>query len=608
MEENKNVVDNTDLTGHDGVIDNKVNNWISQINVGGTVYDIATHHGITFKDGSGDVNGVMWNGLTDIEIVIPNITDIVRTPIEFIGTVNADGKVMNGANEIVTFEKGNLVFVVANCTFDGKVCESGDMAIYDGSEWKVVTGENQVSIVGNQGEEKTTISIGAAKDVLTVEGKTLALSLDYEDLNNHLLPTKGSVTDINFDTMTVGSVGIKLNKGDDVATTIGEEKSITYGTELADGTVNLTGATGLINGITFGAFNPGTVTTSKGNTERNLAVSGGKLSLTSNQTSGEFVDSVSINPVTFELADDNEEGSIKVLTGITAGEGSEFFNGIHVTTDIESADLTIAGYIAPEGGVSTKYVKGLAGNLTPVTSITDGNFELVSGSELATGFGNESTTGGEVVSSVTVSANNNTSVLNEAKVENHVLSFGVTNVTSSVTTSCGYKSLTKTGFKYTAPKATNTAFTTGGFEKVDDVKYTFGRGKETVYNESSENWKLKTPALTVKYGSYGFDSDGMVANVPAETFIASVTAGSLPSLGESTFTTTDITGTVDTTLSTATLEFNALKSNSINMPGTYSLSTVEADGDITVGKHGALAANTATVDLSEYLKGISITE
>ena len=608
MAEIKNVVDNTDLTGHDGVIDNKVNNWISQINAGGTVYDIATHHGITFKDGSGDANGVMWNGLTDIEIVIPSITDIVQTPIEFIGTVNADGKIMDGASEIVTFEKGNFVFVAANCTFDGKVCEAGDMAIYDGSEWKVVTGENQVSIVGNQGEAKTTIAIGAAKDVLTVEGKTLALSLDYADLNNHLLPTKGSVTDINFDTMTVGSVGIKLNKGADVATAIGEEKSITYGTELADGTVTLTGATGLVNGITFGAFNPGTATTSKGNTEKNLAVSGGKLNLTSKQASGDFVDSVSINPVTFELADDNEEGSIKVLTGITAGEGSEFFNGIHVTTDKESADFTIAGYIAPEGGVSTKYVKGLVGNLTPVTSITDGNFELISGSDLATGFGSESTTGGEVVSSVTVSANNNTSVLNEAKVENHVLSFGATNVTSSVSTTCGYKSLTKTGFKYTAPKATNTAFTTGGFEKVDDVKYTFGRGKETVYTESSENWKLKTPALTVQYGSYGFDANGMVANVPAGTFIASVTAGNLPSLGESSFTTADITGTVDTTLSTATLGFNALKSNSINMPGAYSLSTVETDGDITVGKHGALAANTATVDLSEYLKGISITE
>ena len=76
-----------------------------------------------------------------------------------------------------------------------------------------------------------------------------------------------------------------------------------------------------------------------------------------------------------------------------------------------------------------KFVKGLEDNLTPVTSITAGGFKLVEGSSLATGFGNEAASG-EVVSSVTVSANNNTSVLNAAKVVNHVLSFDTTNVTS----------------------------------------------------------------------------------------------------------------------------------------------------------------------------------
>jgi hypothetical protein len=100
----------------------------------------------------------------------------------------------------------------------------------------------------------------------------------------------------------------------------------------------------------------------------------------------------------------------------------------------------------------------------------------------------------------------------------------------------------------------------------------------------------------------------MKAAVPAQTFVTSVSAGELPSLSESTFTTTDVTGTVGTELITEKFEFNALKANSINMPGAYSLETVETGGQITVGKNGALAANTATVDLSTYLTGVAIVE
>jgi len=609
MAEIKNVVDNTDLTGHDGVIDNKVNNWISQINAGGTVYDIATHHGITFKDGSEDANGVVWNGLTDIEIVIPSITDIIQTPIEFIGTVNADGKVMDGASEIVTFEKGNLVFVAENCTFNGKVCEAGDMAIYDGSDWKVVTGENQVEIVGNKGEEKTTFAIGAAKDVLTVEGKTLTLSLDYEDLNNHLSIEKGAETEIAFGTMTVDSVGIKLKKADGVATTIGEEKSITYGTKLAKGDVTLTNAKGLVNSITWGTFNPGTVTTSEKNSVQDLVVSGGNLNLTPKQASGDFVDSVKLaDVVKFEVANTDEVGSIKMISTLTSAAGAQFFNGIHLTEgNDETADFTIAGCLVPTDGENAEYVKGLKNSKKPIVGVqTPGSFSIAGGiKDIVTGWGDESTTG-DVVSSVTVSAVKDASVLKTAKVENHVLSFDAVNVASDVTTTCSYKSLSKSAYTYTPTTLEEGEFDTAGFTKAADVKYTFDRGNETVYNPETKNWKLSTPGLSVTYGSYTFEDDGMKAAVPANTFVTSVTAGTLPSWTGYDYGTTEVTGTVETTLTTDTLNFNALKSNSINMPGEYSLETVEEGGEITVGKAGALAANVATVDLSGYIKSVSI--
>lgn len=74
-----NISDKTDLTTHKGDY-NGANSeyWISQIKSGDKVYDIATHHNITFKDGNNG-SSTVWNGLTDIEVVIPTIQDIVRS-------------------------------------------------------------------------------------------------------------------------------------------------------------------------------------------------------------------------------------------------------------------------------------------------------------------------------------------------------------------------------------------------------------------------------------------------------------------------------------------------------------------------------------------------
>ena len=111
-----NISDKTNLTNHTGVV-NEAGvagaNWISQINAGGTVYDIATHHGITFREGNGGAT-TTWNGLSDIEVIIPSITDIVQSPIEFAGTV-AGGKVEWNATHTDGPKTGYLVFVTENC-------------------------------------------------------------------------------------------------------------------------------------------------------------------------------------------------------------------------------------------------------------------------------------------------------------------------------------------------------------------------------------------------------------------------------------------------------------------------------------------------------------
>ena len=592
---------------HDGAA---VTNWISQINAGGTTYDIATHHSIKFVEGGEETT---WNGLTDLTVVIPTIQDIVQTPIEFAGTVGADGVVEWNATHTDGPKTGYLVFVTADCTFGDLACEAGDMAIYDGAKWNIVSGENQVKIVAGTAEgvtenNRTTIAVGAAKDVLVVEGKALALTLDYADINAHL--TTGDVEDVKFTNATVGDAYVKLTyEGDQAPMTIGTDINLDKASALKDGTVDLKNAKGLVNSVTFGEFNAGKLPVYNPNSEGKFTVNGGDLSLSSGlATGGHFIDSVSMDDVTFETALDGDANKIKMVTGIVAGDGKEFLKGIHITGEDETADFTIAGFVKPTKD-NVQFVEGLEGGLTPVTSITDGNFELVSGSDLATGFGDVATgKGGEVLSNVTVTPVKNANVLSTATVTDHVLSFGNVDVMSDVTVAYESRSLNKTGFKYTAPQATKTAFVTSGFTKVADVDYTFGRGKETTYTTTEAMWKLNTPSLKVTQGMYSFNDSGMVATIPSSTFIASVTPGELPSLTDGKVGTTDVTGTVGTELSYETVTVHTLKEeiNTITLPGAYTLGSADAAGDNTVlvGKAGELASIVATVDLEKYVVGV----
>jgi hypothetical protein len=580
--------------------DATVANWISQINAGGTTYDIATHHSITFKEGDEETT---WNGLSDLTVVIPTIQDIVQTPIEFAGTVGADGTITWNAEHSDGSdgpETGYLVFVTADCTFEGHACEAGDMAIYDGTKWNIVSGENQVQLVGTVKDNKVTVAVGAAQDVLTVEGKTLALTLDYEELNKHV-ETTGGKTETATGTSTVATKYLKLSKGEDSTETIGEVKTIKEATQLADGTVTITGADTLVTDVTFGTFTQGEMPTLTLNADdRTLAVTGG--SLTKTDTVKDFVTDVTFGKVVLETAQDGEADTFSLVGGIQSGAGQAFVTGIDGKTE-----FTVAGHIKPTDGESATYLSGLAGltEAEVVTSITDGSIVVDdSKTDFVKGFSDGSNTVIASVSSNTTTAN----VLSSATVKNHVLSFGNVDVVNSVTVDTTDKTLVKSGYKYTAPTAITTAFTTGGFEKTDDVTYTFNTANETTYTTTSSLYKLTTPELAVTKGGYTLSNEGMNATVPAKTFGVSMTEGTLPSLTTGSVTRKAVlTGSVATGLSTTDVTVNALKSNDITLPGVYSLVEGSADDGVAVGAAGQIDV-TATVDLTSYLTGVSIVE
>ena len=601
-----NISDNTNLNGHVDLTADGKQNWISQINAGGTVYDIATHHGITFREGN-DGAATVWNGLTDLEVVIPSIADIVQSPIEFAGTVIAGGEISWNTGHGETAEAGNLLFVTVDCTFAGQACEAGDMAIYDGTKWNIVSGENQVKIVGAKQADiddinRTVVAVGAAKDVLVVEGKALSLTLDYADLNdNHVQLTKGDTVGVDFKNITVGDAYVKLSQGTGTKVTVGEDVKFNRATALKEGKVSIN-LDKVVTEVSFGEFTPGSFPTVTKNGVTNLDVTGGSVVA---GAGNDYVSSVTVNPVTFDKANADDVNKITVLTSLTPGDGTEFFSGIHATTTDETADLTIKGYAVPTDGMNTKFVKGLEDGLTPVTSITAGDFKLISGSDLVTGL-EGGVTG--VVTAVSATVNNDTDVFSSASVTNHVLTFGTTKVASGVTVTPTITNFTKAGFQYTAPTATNTNFVTSGFTNVADTNYTFGRTKETTYSATPEMWKLNTPELTVNKGAYTLDRTDMKVTIGADLFATGLTGGVLPSLAPSNATKSDISATVGTELTFAEQTVHAVKATAseITLPGAYTLGYGSEGDGVLVGAAGEVTAKEATVKLDGYLTDVKV--
>jgi hypothetical protein len=297
-----------------------------------------------------------------------------------------------------------------------------------------------------------------------------------------------------------------------------------------------------------------------------------------------------------------------VLTGITgAKDGQEFLNGIHLTTDGETADLTFfAGGYVPANGVNTTFVEGLNEGSEVITSLTLATFE--GPSEVATGFDGSST----VVTGVTARVSTTANVLKSATVTDHVLSFADVDVATgvSVTPTTADLKLTSADVKYTNGSFTSSTFKTSGFNKVDDVKFTFGKDKETIYTPTPEMYKIATPTLGTTKGAYTFVDEGMTALVPAGTFGTGLEGGTLPSLSKGTVgraTNNTITGSVGTALSTEHKKTNDV---AFDLP-SYTLITAAAAGEgvVTVGAAGDIdvTIEKSTVDLSGYLMDVDVT-
>lgn len=647
-----------------GLVGASTTNYIKQISDGKINHDLALTKGISFFNGS-DGDAIVWDGTQSIEVVIPSVTDIIQDPVRMVGTVGADGNLPSGLNPA----KGDLVYMTADCTFQEQACEAGDMAIYDGKVWHVIQGENQVSIVGTpDGNVVTTALSGDAKNVLTVEGKSLALKIDYNDVNSHLSVSKNDAVSrpVENASVEVSAKHIGLVQASATDVTIGVEKSIDLPTALASNKVTIDN---VLASKDF-KFTSGSFPTISKNNEVIVSASHNMKVIASG--AGSFVTDVdAIKGITFSAGDFNNQ-DFGFVSSLEEKSGASFVNGVHAysgaSDDSKDADFTIWGEVT---ATTSTFVSGLseteASGGDVVTNVYIGDITLVAGGEgVLTGLsknsssvvtsvsvgtlGSDSTKewffsglsdGSDVVSDVVfdtysldADATGGASAIVSASVSDHVLSFGISKFQTPVKLSKTAGSVSKKGFAKAGVSLTGTnivtdTFTTASLSQTTEVhygdfltdnvtlsqtstKYFFDKAASTSYSAVMGYVKATPVTATMTKNGAVLSDTAITATIPSNTFAVGLTGGTLPSLTIAA-PTGKISGTVDTSLTTSKVSWLAVTSEAsgISIPGAVSLSVVASDkeGAVSVASEGTYTLSDSarvTIPSNAFLTGASI--
>lgn len=216
-------------------------NFIQQVRLdASTLVDIAVKNGITFHDGKADEAGKYWDGTNKLDVVIPNISDLIQDPLQFIdvATSYADlTKESDLAKGFVWISNGNFNIEAGHSqTGEAVSVEPGDMIVCtDAStpKFSVIQNDLDVNIPDND-----IILSTDGQAYITVNGTTRKISL----------PTL-STTNVASQYITY-SVATQTFTG--IATTQTYLTTATKGSESATFDVSL-------DGVTYSKFDSATI-------------------------------------------------------------------------------------------------------------------------------------------------------------------------------------------------------------------------------------------------------------------------------------------------------------------------------------------------------------
>ncbi len=607
-------------------------NYIQEIYDGTNTHVVAVKNGIRFFNGQSDTDGMLWDGIQPFEVVIPTLGDIIANPVTLKGVVDADHQIPVSASD------GDLWYIgIDGVTVGGQLCEAGDMAVWYNNAWHVISGENQVTIntsgASQSGNDYVHTITGTAKTLLTVEGKTLSIALDYDDIASHVSVTKNNSATFNVanGTVTVGGMSIALTKTAGETQDITTPVSISLPSSLNNGTVTIN--ENVLASTDF-TFTQGSFPTISKNAAAISVDASTDIAVTGTFLTGA---TQAIGSVTIQ-GGSNASHDLAFATGISASTGTSFVTGIRTfdSTKDQVSDVVfeIPGAVTVTGVSTFATGFGQAGDSGDVvSSITVGTVTIGTGTDVVTGlsgggntvvasvaFGDATkdtarewfysglTEGSDVVTDVTVGAvslvsGNNTagmtaSALVTASVSNHVLSFTTGSFMkpvdiSQAASSVSKKGFTKSGVSLSGFDSTPDTFTKGGISQAETsvsykslttdsiaislgsaTQYVAPKAEDHAYTAVMGYAKLSVTDAVFTSGSPTLTNTGITATIPADTVAVDITGGSLPTLSISA-PSGSLTGSVSTALSTSEVSWLAVDSTkkNIKIADTYALTS-----------------------------------
>ena len=636
-------------------------NYIKQINAGGAIHDIAVEHGIKFFNGSSEI---LWDGQQPVEVVIPTLADIVASPVVLKGVINSSSDVPSSPLS------GDLYYIGTTGVYFGVACEAGDMAIYykatgeQNGKWNVISGENQIQLVGGTTDDSGNHSVvlsETAATVINVEGKDLSLSVNYADILGKITADGNGEKTIALSNgkTTISGKYLTLSSVAGEATDITKSVSIDLPTALKSGDVTIPNKVLVSDNFTFTSGSFPTISKNKADITINATHS---MTIKTSGTTGDFVTGVTaIKGVSLVEASNEVNSDIAYVAGLSAVAGKSFVSGIHAhtTTDGDKpVDFTVPGVVTADASVNTfvtgveDSTSGLVSSITVgavtgdfVTGLTNGGTSVLTSvsfgdaiedstrSWFVTGLADNAAAVTAVDFGEVVVTPQTSSAIVSASVNNHVLSFTPGNFMTSATASLSgtkvtTKAFTKGGVKLTGfDKASDTlktgsvsqAETTISYKSLKTGAVTLSQGATGFHFDKAESAayspimgykKVNVTAADVSKASAVLDNTAITAKIPADTFVVGLNAGTLPSLTIAD-PTGELAGTVGTELTKVSKDWLAVDPSKKSIAGATTWSLVDTDaagaGVVEVAKAGEYDVKGNTViEANSFIAAVKV--
>ena len=531
-------------------------------------------------------------------------------------------------------------------------CEAGDMAIYYDKKWNVISGENQIQLVGgtidDSGNHSVVLSETAA-NVINVEGKDLSLSVNYKDILGKItadgngektIALRNGKTTIPGKYLTLSSTTADSK---DITTSV----SIDLPTALASGDVTIPNKVLVSDNFTFTS---GSFPTIKKN---DAAIT---VNATHNMTiaasgSGDFVTGVEAIKSAKLVDGDSSTNDIAYVAALSTVSGKSFVSGIHAhgAADADKTpDFTVPGVVTADASVNTfvtgvedstsglvssitvgevtgDFVTGLTnGGTSVLTSVSFGDAGLDTSGErnwFVTGLADNAAAVTAVDFGEVVVTPQTSSAIVSASVNNHVLSFNTGNFMTSATaalsgTGVTTKAFTKGGVKLTGFSSTSDTLKTGSVSQAETTisykslktgavtlsqgvtGFHFDKEESDAYSPIMGYKKVEVVAASTTKSGAVLQNTAITANIPAEQVVVGLNAGTLPSLTIAS-PTGELAGTVGTELTKVSKDWLAVDPDKKMIAGATTWSLVEssdaAKGSIGFAKAGTYDVNGDTV-------------